>query len=83
MLCHGLVLSSHGCSFVCDFFILNFSGLGIILGMDWLKRYAAKVNCEKLEVRVGDVERQRVSIRCKPKDGVFVCFLYFLFSCDC
>ena len=23
---------------------------------DWLKRYAARVNCEKLEVRVGDME---------------------------
>ena len=78
MLCHGLVLSSHGCSFVCDFFILNFSGLGIILGMDWLKRYAAKVNCEKLEVRVGDVEGRKVLIWCKREEGVFVSYLYLL-----
>ena len=56
MICRGLVLSSHGCSFMCDCFVLNFAGYGIILGMDWLKRYAARVNCEKLEVRVGDVE---------------------------
>ena len=44
--------------------------------MDWLKRYAARVNCEKLEVRVGDVGGRKVLIRCKREDGVFVSYLY-------
>ena len=29
MICRGLVLSSHGCSFMCDCFVLNFAGFGI------------------------------------------------------
>ena len=78
MIFRGLVLSSHGCSFVCDCFVLNFVGYGIILGMDWLKRYAARVNCEKQEVRVGNVEGRKVLIRCKREDGVFVSYLYSL-----
>ena len=78
MICRGLVLSSHDCSFVCDCFVLNFAGFGIILGINWLKSYAERVNCEKLEVRVGDVEGRKVLIRCKREEGVFVSYMYSL-----
>ena len=78
MVCRGLVVSSHDCSFVCDCFVLNFAGFGIILGMDWLRKYAAKVDCERLEVTVENVEGRKVVIRCKHEEGVFLSFMYSL-----
>ena len=56
-------------------FAMISAGFGIILGIVWLKKYAARVNCEKLEVRIGDVEGRKVLIRCKREDGVFVSYL--------
>ena len=32
MICRNVVLSSHGCMFVCDCFVLGFTGFSIILG---------------------------------------------------
>ena len=52
MICRNLVLSSHGCMFVCDCFVLGFTGYGIILGVDWLQRYGVVVDCEGFLVTV-------------------------------
>ena len=60
------------------FLSCNFARFGIILGMDWLKRFAARVNCEKLEVRVGDVDGRKVLIKSKREEGVFVSYPYSL-----
>ena len=78
LICRNLVLSCHDCTFVCDCFVLNFVGFGIILGMDWLKGYAAQIDCDRLEVTLGGVEGRTVVIRCLPEDGVRVSFLYSL-----
>jgi len=56
--------------------ILNFDGFGIILDMDWLKRYVAIVNCKRFEVEIGNVEGRTMVICCLPEDGVLVSFLY-------
>ena len=39
MFYRNMVLSSHGCMFACDCFVLGFTGFAIILGVDWLQRY--------------------------------------------
>ena len=70
MICHNVVLSSHGCMFV-----LGFTGFGIILGVDWLQRYKVVVDCEGSSVTIRADDGQRVLIGCLPSDGVMASFL--------
>lgn len=39
---------------VCDLFPLGFVGYDIILGIDWLEKYEAVLNCERQSVTLGD-----------------------------
>jgi len=50
--CYGLVIVSHKCSFVCDFFILGFCGVYYHLEDDWLRKYMIVVHCKKLLVMI-------------------------------
>ena len=52
MIFRNVILSSHGCMFVCDCFVLGFTGFGIILGVDWLQRYEVVVDCEGFSVTI-------------------------------
>ena len=57
IICLGVELSSHRYMFVCDFFVLGFKGYDIILGMDWLEKYRAVLDCEKQFVTLRDEKR--------------------------
>lgn len=54
MICLGVELSIHSYVFVCDLFVLGFTGYAIILGMDGLEKYGAVLNCERRLVTLGD-----------------------------
>ena len=75
MICRNVVLSSHGCMFVCDCFVLGFTGFGIILGVDWLQRYRVVVDCEVFLVTVRVDDGRRVVFGGLPSYGVMASFL--------
>ena len=50
--CRDLRLSILGVGFECNAFVLGFMGYGLILGMDWLARYGAILDCERRVVRL-------------------------------
>ena len=60
MICLGIELSSHDYRFNCDLFALGFEGFGIILGMDWLGKYGAILDCDRHLVTLG---RRRAEVR--------------------
>ena len=68
MICRNVVLSSHGCMFVCDCFVLGFT-FGIILGFDWLQRYGVVVDCEGFLVIVRANDGRSVVFGGLPSDG--------------
>ena len=75
MICRNVVLSSHGCMFVCDCFVLGFTGFRIILGVDWLRRYGVVVDCEGFLVTVRADDGRRVVFGGLPSDEVIASFL--------
>ena len=75
MICRNVVLSSHGCMFVCDCFVLGFTGFGIILGVDWLQRYGVVVDCEGLLVTARADDGRRIVFGGLPSKGVLASFL--------
>ena len=75
MICRNVVLSSHGCMFVCDCFVLGFTVFGIILGVDWLQRYGVVVDCEGFLVTVRADDGRREVFGGLPSNGVMVSFL--------
>ena len=47
MVCRDLTLSILGVGFECNAFVLGFMGYGLILGMNWIARYGAILDCER------------------------------------
>ena len=43
--CDQLKLDLLGHEFACSLYVFDFVGFGIILGMDWLERYDARIFC--------------------------------------
>ena len=74
MICRNLVLSSHGCMFACDCFVLII-GFGIILEVDWLQRYTVVVDCEGFLVTIRADDGRRVVFGGLPSDEVMASFL--------
>ena len=52
MLCRDLRVSILGIGVECNAFVLGFTGYSLILGMDWLARRGAILDCEKRVVRL-------------------------------
>ena len=46
MIYRDLRVSTLGVGLGCNAYVLDFMGYGLILGMDWLARYGAILNCE-------------------------------------
>ncbi|XP_040967865.1 uncharacterized protein [Gossypium hirsutum] len=62
LICHNCPLKVKGCDFPADSMLLPFREFDIILGMDWLMKHDAVVNCrEKL-----------ISLKCQTGDIVLV-----------
>ncbi|WP_373694338.1 hypothetical protein, partial [Pseudomonas aeruginosa] len=78
MICLGVELSSHDRRFVCDLFALSFEGFGIILGMDWLGKYGAVLDCDRRLVTLGDEEGRKLELYCAGESPVMVSYLYSL-----
>ena len=47
MICLGLKISILSVEFRCDAFVLDFTGYGLILGMDWLSSNGVVLTCEE------------------------------------
>ena len=50
-ICKDLRISYLSHSFSCDPYVLDLKGFDLILGMDWLDKYKAVLNCEERTVR--------------------------------
>lgn len=60
MICLGIELLSHDSWFVRDLFALGFKGFSIILGMDWLGKYGAVLDCDKRLLTFVDEKRRKL-----------------------
>ena len=78
MACLGVELASHGCLFACNLFVLGFEGFGIILGMDWLEKYGAVLDCDRRTVTLVDEQGRDVVIHCGQESPVIVSYLHSL-----
>ena len=78
MICFGVELAIHGCLFVCNLFVLGSEGFGIILGMDWLEKYGAVLDCKRRTVTLVDEQGRGVVIHCGQESPVMVSYLYSL-----
>ena len=52
MVCRDLRVSILGVGFECNAFVLGFTGYSLILGVDWLARRGAILDCERRVVRL-------------------------------
>ena len=50
MRCDQLELDLLGHKFACSLYVFDFVDFGIILGMDWLRRYEARIFCKDGEI---------------------------------
>ena len=64
--------------YVCDCFVLGFTGFDIISGVNWLQRYGVVVDCEGFSVTIRADDGRRVVLGCLPSDEVMACFLHSL-----
>ncbi|XP_040968578.1 uncharacterized protein [Gossypium hirsutum] len=62
LICHNCPLKVKGCDFPADLMLLPFREFDIILGMDWLMKHDAVVNCRE----------KRISLKCQTGDIVLV-----------
>ena len=65
----------YGVEFECNAYVLGFTGYGLILGMDWLARYGAILDCEKRVVRLLTSLGNTLDISCDPKGSVMLGYL--------
>ena len=75
MLCRDLRIYVYGVEFECNAYVLGFTGYGLILGMDWLARYGAILDCEKRVVRLLTSLGNTLDISCDPKGSVMLSYL--------
>ncbi|XP_040931922.1 uncharacterized protein [Gossypium hirsutum] len=62
LICHNCPLKVKGCDFPADLMLLPFREFDIILGMNWLTKHDAVVNCRE----------KRISLKCQTGDIVLV-----------
>ena len=75
MVCRDLRLSILGIGFECNAFVLGFMGYGLILGMDWLARYGAILDCERRVVKLLTRSGKTLDISCDPRGSVMLSYL--------
>jgi len=51
--------------FISDLYVLNYLGIGIILGVDGLKKYKAIINLETTIISLEIAEGKRMSVLCE------------------
>ena len=65
--------------FVLDLYVLGFEGFDMILGLDWLEKYGALIDCSRrvlvLKMPCGEVLEHQCET---PSDSVFTSLLYTL-----
>ena len=68
MLFRGESVNIGKTKFSSDLFSLEMEGLDVILGMDWLGRYKAVIDCEGQSVTLSGPRGEKVKYRKLPKD---------------
>ena len=68
MLFRGVSVNIGKTKFSSDLFSLEMEGLDVILGMDWLGRYKAVIDCEGQSVTLSGPRGEKVKYRKLPKD---------------
>ena len=71
-----------GVEFECNAFVLGFMGYSLILGMDWLNRYGAILECERRVVRLLTCFGKTLDISCDPRGPVMLSYLESLDASD-
>ena len=82
MICRDLRVFILGVEFECNAFVLGFMGYGLILGMDWLTRYGAILDCERRVVRLLTRSGKTLDISCDPRGLVMLSYLESLDTSD-
>ena len=75
MLCKNLKLLILGVEFDCEAFVLGFSGFSMILGMDWLTLYGARLDCERRVVILSTCRGHTLELFCDPNGSVMLSHL--------
>ena len=75
MMCLDLKISMLSVEFRCDAYVLGFTGYGLILGMDWLSRNGAVLDCERGVVRLMTRLGNTLEIFCNPINSVMLSYL--------
>ena len=60
-ICRGCEVQIRNARLLADLIVLELEDLDVILGMDWLSKYRAVVNCFTKEVVLETPDHQRVS----------------------
>ena len=75
MICLDLKISILSVEFRCDAYVLGFTGYGLILGMDWLSRNRAILDCERRVVRLVTRLGNALDIFCNPINSIMLSYL--------
>lgn len=76
--CLNVPISCRNHLFPFDLFVLGFMGFGVLLGMDWLSKFKAILDCGRRLVRVSDAGDVGVDISCEEPKKLMSSFLYSL-----
>ena len=63
MMCLDLKISILSIEFRCDAYVLGFTGYGLILGMDWLSKHDAQIDCQNKKVMVKTPDERIVTFK--------------------
>ena len=77
-MCLNVPISYQDRHFSFDLFILGFMGFGVLLGMDWLSKFGAVLDCDRRVVKVSDAGDISVDIFCEDPNKLISSFLYSL-----
>ena len=78
MICHGIRFSFNGFGFSIDAYVLGFSGYDLIIGMDWMIKHCAVLDCDKQLVRVRSSDGEELDLCCKSRSQSMLSYLYSL-----
>jgi hypothetical protein len=59
-ICHVISITIRGVDFLVNLIVLDSKGIDIILGMDWLRKYAGVILCAKRAIRLAKEDDTRV-----------------------
>lgn len=65
MMCMQLGLNIGGYMFNADLYVLQYPGIGVILGVDWLRKYRAIINMETSTISLKTSEGKRIVVLCE------------------